>query len=121
DEACEAVGHTLDLDRARGALITCQERFHRLAAEFSQDLASCERMADLASVAQERGRDWASWVEVVKQSLAQCQVLVEEGREALFVCGQDLAERLGTAAVSVRNTAIGQPAKDFDRSAALKG
>jgi cyanate lyase len=121
DEACEAVGQSLDLDRARRALITCQERFHRFAAEFSHDLASCERMADLASVARERGRDWASWVKVVKQGLAQCQALVEEGREALFLCWQDLSERLGTASVSVRNTSIGQLAKDFDRRERLKG
>jgi hypothetical protein len=121
DEACEAIEQASDLDRARRALITCQERFHRFAAEFSHDLASYERMADLESVARERGRDWASWVKVVEQGLAQCQALLEEGREALFLCWQDLAERLGTPSVSVRNTSIGQLAKDFDRSACLKG
>jgi len=121
NEACEAVGHPLDVDRARRALITCQERFHRFTAEFSRDLASYDRMVDLASVAQERGRDWASWVQVVKQGLEQCQALVEDGREALFLCWQDLAERLGTASVSVRNTSIGQLAKDFDRRGGLKG
>jgi hypothetical protein len=108
DEAWEAVGHPLDVDRARRALITCQERFHRFAAEFSRDLASYERMTDLASVARERGRDWASWVKVVKQGLEQCQALVEEGREALFLCWQDLAERFGAASVSVRTTNVGQ-------------
>lgn len=107
DEACEAVGRTLDLDRARRALIACQERFHRFAAEFSHDLASYERMADLASVARERGRDWASWVEVVKQGLEQCRALVEEGRDALFLCWQDLAERTNTTSLSVRATNIG--------------
>jgi hypothetical protein len=104
DEACEAIEHTPDLDRARRALITCQERFHHFAVEFSHDLASCERMADLASVARERGRDWASWVEVVKQGLQQCRTLVEEGREALFVCWQDLTERLSATSVSVHTT-----------------
>jgi hypothetical protein len=121
DEACEAVGHPVDLDRARRALITCQERFHHFAAEFLRDLTSYERMADLASVAQERGRDWASWVKVVKQGLEQCQALVEEGRDALFLCWQDLAERLSTAHVSVRNTSIGQLARDFYQRGGLKG
>ena len=121
DDACEAVGHPLDVDRARRALTTCQERFHRFASEFSHDLASYERMADLATVAHERGRDWASWVKVVKQGLEQCQSLVEEDRDALFLCWQDLAERLGTASVSVQSTSIGQLAKDLDRSACLKG
>ena len=121
DEACEAVGHHLDVDRARRALTTCQERFHHFEAEFSHDLASYERMADLASVAQERGREWASWVKVVKQGLEQCQALVEAGRDALFLCWQDLTERLGTPSVQVRNTSIGQLAKDFDRRGGMKG
>ncbi len=121
DDAYAAVGHPLDADRARQALTTCQERFHRFAGEFSQDLASHERMADLNSVARERGRDWANWVKVVSQGLEQCQALVEVGREALFLCWQELTERLGTAAVPVRNTCIGQLAKDFDQSGCLKG
>ena len=121
DEACEAVRHHLDVDRARRALTTCQERFHHFEAEFSHDLASYERMADLASVAQERGREWASWVKVVKQGLEQCQALVEAGRDALFLCWQDLTERLGTASVQVRNISIGQLAKDFDRRGDTKG
>ena len=78
-------------------------------------------MADLASVAQERGRDWASWVKVVKQGLEQCQGLIEEGRDSLFLCWQDLAERLGTASVSVRNTSIGQLVKDFNQRGRMKG
>jgi hypothetical protein len=120
DEAYEAAGQ-LDMDHVRRALTTCQERFHHFEAEFSHDLASYERMADLASVAQERGRDWASWVKVVKQGLEQCQALVEAGRDALFLCWQDLTERLGTASVQVRNTSIGQLAKDFDRRGGMKG
>jgi hypothetical protein len=120
DDACDAVAR-LDMDRARKALTMCQEGFHRFAAEFSHDLASHERMEDLRSVAQERGRDWASWVEVVKQGLERCQALVEGGRDALFLCWQDLAERLGTVSVSVRNTSIGLMAKDFNRSGCLKG
>jgi hypothetical protein len=103
------------MDRARRALTTCQERFHRFAAEFSHDLASHERMADLASVAQERGRDWANWVKVVRQGLEQSQALVEDGRDALFLCWQELTERLSTAALPVRTIGIGQLAKNFDR------
>ena len=115
DDACDAVEHPFDMERARRALTLCQERFHRFAADVSQELTSYERMTDLASVAQERGRDWASWVKVVQQGLEQCQALVDSGRDALFLCWQDLAERLGTTSVSVRNTSIGQLTKDFDR------
>ena len=109
DDACEAVGHPLDVERARRALTTCQEQFHRFAAEFSHDLASHQRMADLESIAQERGRDWASWVMVVKQGLEQCQALVEAGREALFASWQELTERLlSVASVSIHTTGAGR-------------
>ena len=108
DDACQAVGHPMDMERARRALMTCQEQFHRFATEFSHDLACYQRMTDLASIAKERGRDWASWVTVVKQGLEQCQALAEAGRDALFVCWQELTERLGASAVSVQNTTIGQ-------------
>ena len=108
DAACATVGTPGDLDQARRALITCQEQFHRFACEVACDITSCERMADLTSVAKERGRDWANWVKVVKQSLEQGHALIEESREALFVCWQDLSERLGTTALSIRTTNIGQ-------------
>jgi hypothetical protein len=108
DAACAAVGAPGDLDQARRALIICQEQFHRFASDVARELASCERISDLSSIASERGREWANWVKVVRQSLAQGQDLIEDGREALFVCWQDLSERLGTTALSIRTTNIGQ-------------
>jgi hypothetical protein len=108
DAACTAVGAPGDLHQARRALITCQEQFHRFASDVARELASCERIADLSSVASERGRDWANWVKVVRQSLEQGQALIEDGREALFLCWQDLSERLGMTALSIRTTNIGQ-------------
>lgn len=108
DEACRAVGHPLDTDQARRTLTACQEGFHRFASQFSLDLVSYDRIADLMSVAAERGREWAHWVKVVKEGLEQCQALVERCRDALFLCWQELVERAGTTSVSVRNTTIGQ-------------
>jgi len=108
DDACESTGHPLDMERARRALTTCQRQFHRFAAEFSHDLASYERMFDLESIAQERGRDWAGWVMVVKQGLEQCQALVEAQRDALFASWQELTERLSVASVSIHATNVGQ-------------
>jgi hypothetical protein len=108
EAACAAAGTPGELDETRRALITCQEHFHRFASEVARELASCERIADLSTIASERGRDWANWVKVVRQSLAQGQDLIDEGREALFLCWQDLSERLGTTALSVRTTNIGQ-------------
>jgi hypothetical protein len=107
-EAARAVAYPLNVERARRALTTCQERFHRFAHHFSFELASFERIDDLRSVGEERGAHWLNWVDVVRQALEQCRAQVEEVRNAVFLCWQELAERIGAGAVSVQNTAIGQ-------------
>jgi hypothetical protein len=108
DEATESVAYPLDGDRARRALIVCQQRFQRFAHTFSFELAGFERLDDLTSVGRERGRDWHDWVSVVKQALEQSRILSEEVGSSLFLCWQELAERIANTSVSIRNTAIGQ-------------
>ena len=108
DDALQAVGHPIYNDRARRALTTCQELFHRFANQFSADLVSYERIDDLTSIGRERGQHWLGWATVVKESLEQCRALAEEVREGLFLCWQELAERIGMTSISVQNTAIGQ-------------
>jgi hypothetical protein len=107
-DACRAVGYPLDGDRARRALTLCQERFHRFAHHFSFDLASYDRIDDLRSVGEERGQDWLNWASVVRQGLEQSRALVEEVRNTLFLCWQELAERIANTSVSIQNTTIGQ-------------
>lgn len=108
DDACRAVLYPLDGERTRRALALCQERFHRFAHHFVFELASYERLDDLRTVAEERGPDWHSWASVVKEGLEQSRALVEEVRNSLFVCWQELAERMATNSVSIQNTTIGQ-------------
>jgi hypothetical protein len=108
DDACRAVLYPLDGDRARRALSLCQERFHRFAHHFVFDLASYDRVDDLRTVGEERGQDWRNWASVVKQGLEQSRALIEEVRNSLFVCWQELAERMATNSVSIQNTTIGQ-------------
>jgi len=107
-QAVQAAMHPIDTERARRALAACQEQFHRFASQFVSDLTSYESIEDLMSVARERGRHWERWVSVVRQGLDQCRVLADQVRDALFLCWQELAERLGTGSVSVQNTTIGQ-------------
>src|SRR5262245_5354359 len=80
DDACRAVAHPLNADRARRALVTCQEQFHRFAHHFAVELATYERIDDLRSVGQERGPEWRTWVTVIRQGLDQSRVQVEEVR-----------------------------------------
>jgi hypothetical protein len=106
--ACRAVAYPLDNDRARRALTACQQQFQRFAHAFSFELAGYDRIDDLTSVGRERGREWLDWVSVVKQTLEQCQMLLEEVGNGLFLCWQELAERIAATTISIRNTSIGR-------------
>jgi hypothetical protein len=108
DEACRAIAYPFDGSGARRALAACQQQFQHFAHAFSFELTGWDRIDDLTSVGRERGRDWLSWVSVVKQALEQCKMLSEEVANSLFFCWQELAERIATTSVSIRNTSIGQ-------------
>ena len=58
DDACRATIYPLDGERARRALTTCQQHFHRFAHSFSFELACYDRMDDLSTVGRERGQEW---------------------------------------------------------------
>jgi hypothetical protein len=106
-EARKAVGHPLDLDRARRALTLCQERFHRIEQQFASDLVSYEKLKELARLGNAR-RAWLPWSSTVKQGIEQCQPPLELTSTALAACWQELAERLGTVNISMQATNVGQ-------------
>lgn len=106
--ACGAVVHPFDADRARLALVRCQERFHRFANCFADEIASYECWDDLTSIRQRRGREWVGWVSVIQDALRHCRGLIEDIRGKLFLCWQELAERTNAGSVSVINTQVGQ-------------
>jgi hypothetical protein len=108
DAAYRGAAHPLDTNLAWGALIDCQDRFHRFAHNFALELTSYERLDDLRTVGKERGAHWLRWAGVVRQGLEQGRAHVEEVRNAIFVCWQELTERIVTGAVSIQNTTIGQ-------------
>jgi hypothetical protein len=107
-EGEHALGNPIDMYRARTGLTTCQERFNRLAQQFSSELVSYERLDELARFGRRRGGEWLRWARAVKQALEQCRQPLQEVNQALFLCWQELAERLGMTSVSVQNTTIGQ-------------
>ena len=105
-----AVDHSVDLDRARRSLITCQERFSRIAHRFSTDLAPYERVADLTRLGRERGGEWRAWANSVKEAFGWCHQPLFDVNQALFRCWQEIAERATMSSVSIRatNTNVGQ-------------
>jgi hypothetical protein len=107
-EAEHAVGHPLDLDRARRALSRCQELFQRTQRRYWSDLISYARLQELTAFGAQRRGEWQGWTESVKKGLEQCRQPFEESDVNVSQCWQELAERLGTTNVSVHTTSIGQ-------------
>ncbi len=121
-DAQKAVGLPLNMDHARRALTTCQNRFHLAARCFSEELISYEKLRDLASLSKTRGREWTSWAASVKHGLEQCRQPIDAVGKALAACWQEIAERIGTTSISVQATNIGQQiTTDASGSRAFEG
>lgn len=106
--AQKAVGHPLDLDRARRALATCQDQFHRIERQYSNDLAAYEKLKDLAGLGNTRRGEWLPWSGSVKDGIEQCRQPLDGVSNALTGCWQEIAERVGTTSISVQTSNIGQ-------------
>jgi hypothetical protein len=106
--AQKAVGHPLDLDRARRGLASCQDQFHRIERQYSDDLASYEKQKDLAGLGSARRGEWLPWAASVKDGVEQCREPLEGVSKALAGCWQEIAERVGTTSISVQTSNIGQ-------------
>lgn len=105
--ARKAVAHPADLDNARHALTRCQEGFHRIEQQFRSDLASYQKLKELARLGSER-RVWLPWASSNKLGIKQCRESLEKTSTALALCWQELAERLGAVNISMRATNVGQ-------------
>ncbi len=107
-DARRAVGHPVDLDRARRALTICQQRFHQIEQQSAADLMAYDKLRELARLGNERRRGWLPWANSVKQGIEECRQPQEAVSLALASCWQELAERLGTMSISMQATNVGQ-------------
>ena len=103
-----AVGSPVDLDRAWRALTICQERFHSIEKQFSEDLLSYEKLRELERLGSKRGGEWLPWASSTKKGIDDCRQPLEEASLSLGRCWQEIAEHAGATSVSVRTTNIGQ-------------
>jgi hypothetical protein len=103
-----AAEHPRDAHRVRLALTTCQRSFNRCEQQFSIDLMSYERIADLIAFGKERGGEWQGWTTSVKEALDRCRPPLYDVTHALLLCWQDVAERAEAQPLSITTTNIGQ-------------
>jgi len=104
----KSVRHTVELEKARHALIICQERFQRIEELFFGKLVSYEGLNELINFGAERRGEWRSWVTSVRKGLEMCREPLDDVRKKLAECWQEITERVGMTSVSVQNTSIGQ-------------
>ena len=104
----EGRANGFDANRARAAIIFCQEQFNRIMNCFTFDLLSYDRVALLVRFGEETRGKWTKWAELVKQELEGCQQQLYDTNQALFRCWLEIAERVGMTSVSVHTTTIGQ-------------
>jgi len=107
-DCSRAAAHPVDIEGARRALTACHEKFSRAAQEFSSELVSYERIAELMEFGEDRGGEPRAWTTGVIAALEQCRAPMNDVSHALFLCWQELTERLGIGGVSVQTTTIGQ-------------
>lgn len=106
--ARQAVGHPVDLDRARRELTSCQESVSLAERQFSSELRSYERIAELKRLAAPPGGKWRRWASTVLNAIDACQPPLYEAKLALVAGWQALAERVGMPTIAVQATNIGQ-------------
>jgi hypothetical protein len=108
-EGCQAATTApVDLDRARRALATAQDRFNRIGRKFWSELSSYQEMSELTRFGRARRGEWLGWVKSVRKALERCQPPIHGVSQALFLCWQEIGERAGLTSVAVQSTNIGQ-------------
>jgi hypothetical protein len=97
-----------DANRARRALVVCQELFNRQLHRFLIDLVSYDKISQLLQVGRERGGEWQGWAKGIKLELETCQQHLYLTNEVMFRCWVELAEWIGMTSIAVHSTSIGQ-------------
>ena len=108
DEACRAAAYPSDLGRAWRCLTVCHDRYSRIAHHFHADLIHHRRIQELGRFGRQRGGEWRRWAASVRDGLDSCRHPLDDVDQALFVCWQEVGERVGLSSVAVHSTSIGQ-------------
>jgi hypothetical protein len=103
-----AASTDLSLSQAGKTLLRCQEQFHSIAAMFESKMGSYGRIRKIKRFGSERRMAWREWASRVCESVERCRRPIDELNRALFLCWQEVADRLGISSVSVHSSSVGQ-------------
>jgi len=112
---------TLDLERARRGLAKCQEIFHAVEQQFSNELVSFDRLSALAELGKERGGEWKAWANSMSDAVKEVGAPLAETSRVLAACWQELVEHGGRTSISIRTKNLGQKIVAKDSGEAVGG
>ena len=97
-----------DMDGMRRALAACHTQAGAIAQQLFAELATYERIADLARVGRTRGGEWRAWAAGVKQALDTCRQPLFDVQHALMECWLEVAERSSRPTIAIHTAGMGQ-------------
>ncbi len=106
-QAQQRLAYPPDLQRLWQSVLLCQARFQQVRQRLICDLICYDRMAQLARFGHQRGGEWQAWAKSVRAALGDCQPPLFAADQALFVCWQEIGERVGLTLTTIQNTNLG--------------
>jgi hypothetical protein len=94
-DALDVDGGLRSRDRVVAALGRCHTTFVELGREWTEQVSSYCRLAQLVTAARERG--WRLWARSVVDGVTACERTRDQVQLALLACWQGLAEQAGLA------------------------
>jgi len=97
-----------DMLTARRVLGQCHDLFNTAAKQFSDELFAFDEIEKLIEFGLSDKGKRLRWALGAIESLARCRRPIDTVTETLFVCWQELTDRLGAGGTSIQNTTVGQ-------------
>ena len=107
-EAQTAAADAATVAAAGRQLMTCQRAFNALTRTAYNDLLAYAPVSELIDASQEHSPEWQVWTDGVMNAIDRCQQPMYDVEQALLLSWQEILERIGTTAISVQATNIGQ-------------
>jgi hypothetical protein len=103
-----AVNGDLSLAQAGKSLLRCQEHYHSIAEMFNSKMASYGRIRKIKRFGSEKRKAWREWASRVCEAVERCRLPIDDLNRAIFNCWQEVADRVGSSAITVHATSVGQ-------------
>lgn len=108
DKCAAAIRPPRDLQQAQAALIDVNRYLDDAVDRFRNEVTEPTSLQVLTQMAGDIGGEWPQWLAQINSIISTIRDKFLETWRALCQCWEELADKLSSAAVSVRTTNIGQ-------------